>query len=89
MIEQPGETNCVHGVGHKDGIHGCDGCCAKLKYPCEKCKVVEAFDENYAYCQGCNDNEHFINALEKINFILSPNWVDRQRVIDALIKGEK
>ena len=28
MIEQPGETNCVHGVGHKDGIHGCDGCCS-------------------------------------------------------------
>ena len=29
MTEQPGETNCVHGVGHKDGIHGCDGCCGK------------------------------------------------------------
>ena len=28
MIEQPGETNCIHGIGHKADLHGCDGCCA-------------------------------------------------------------
>lgn len=22
-----GELECVHGVGHSGGIHGCDGCC--------------------------------------------------------------
>lgn len=25
--EQPNEVNCFHGIGHKEGIHGCDGCC--------------------------------------------------------------
>jgi len=29
MSEQVGETNCVHGIGHKQNIHGCDGCCNK------------------------------------------------------------
>ena len=29
MNEQPGEVNCVHGVGHKEDLHGCDGCCSK------------------------------------------------------------
>ena len=25
------EILCPHGVGHGKGIHGCDGCCSKLK----------------------------------------------------------
>jgi len=29
MTEQPGEANCIHGIGHKADIHGCDGCCTK------------------------------------------------------------
>lgn len=29
MVTQPGEVNCIHGVGHKADIHGCDGCCSK------------------------------------------------------------
>lgn len=29
MSEQSGETNCVHGIGHKSDVHGCDGCCNK------------------------------------------------------------
>jgi hypothetical protein len=27
MSEQIGETNCIHGIGHKSAPHGCDGCC--------------------------------------------------------------
>ena len=23
------EWNCDHGVGHHQGVHGCDGCCSK------------------------------------------------------------
>jgi hypothetical protein len=25
------EITCPHGVGHELGIHGCDGCCEKLR----------------------------------------------------------
>ena len=25
-----GELDCIHGVGHSAGIHGCDGCCIPL-----------------------------------------------------------
>jgi hypothetical protein len=25
------EITCPHGVGHEQGIHGCDGCCEKLR----------------------------------------------------------
>ena len=25
------EITCPHGVGHEKGIHGCDGCCEKLR----------------------------------------------------------
>ena len=28
MPAQPGEVNCSHGIGHKEGLHGCDGCCS-------------------------------------------------------------
>lgn len=24
------EDICKHGVGHEEGIHGCDGCCGEL-----------------------------------------------------------
>jgi uncharacterized alpha/beta hydrolase family protein len=24
------ELDCIHGVGHSAGLHGCDGCCLKL-----------------------------------------------------------
>lgn len=24
------EAICKHGVGHHKGVHGCDGCCAKV-----------------------------------------------------------
>jgi hypothetical protein len=26
------EDTCPHGVGHEDGVHGCDGCCQELPY---------------------------------------------------------
>ena len=26
------EYLCPHGIGHDEGIHGCDGCCSKLKF---------------------------------------------------------
>ena len=25
------EELCPHGIGHDDGVHGCDGCCATPK----------------------------------------------------------
>ncbi len=25
-----GELECLHGVGHSAGVHGCDGCCIPL-----------------------------------------------------------
>lgn len=25
-----GELECLHGVGHSAGVHGCDGCCTPL-----------------------------------------------------------
>ena len=39
-----GELDCIHGVGHSAGIHGCDGCCIKLLLPAQ----VEAWEEGYA-----------------------------------------
>jgi len=24
------EDTCIHGIGHEQGVHGCDGCCAGL-----------------------------------------------------------
>lgn len=24
------EAICAHGVGHHNGVHGCDGCCANM-----------------------------------------------------------
>ncbi len=28
-----GEYQCLHGVGHGNHIHGCDGCCSRPDYP--------------------------------------------------------
>lgn len=24
------ELDCIHGIGHSAGLHGCDGCCLRL-----------------------------------------------------------
>ncbi len=24
------ELDCIHGIGHSAGLHGCDGCCLSL-----------------------------------------------------------
>ncbi len=36
-----GELDCIHGVGHSAGIHGCDGCCIILLLEAK----AEAWDE--------------------------------------------
>lgn len=28
-----GEWGCPHGVGHHNGVHGCDGCCGREDFP--------------------------------------------------------
>ncbi len=38
-----GELECLHGVGHSAGVHGCDGCCNPLV---RKAKA-EAWEEGY------------------------------------------
>ena len=43
-----GELDCIHGVGHSAGVHGCDGCCTKLfNYLLDSIKA-EAWEEGYA-----------------------------------------
>jgi hypothetical protein len=27
------EYSCRHGVGHSNGVHGCDGCCSDPNFP--------------------------------------------------------
>ena len=40
---RPYELECVHGVGHSAGVHGCDGCCGILTWPAR----AEAWDEGH------------------------------------------
>ena len=35
------EDVCPHGIGHEDGIHGCDGCCTGLYNHDEKKREVQ------------------------------------------------
>ena len=28
-----GQYTCIHGVGHGNHVHGCDGCCARDDFP--------------------------------------------------------
>lgn len=30
------ELECIHGVGHSGGVHGCDGCCGLIAAPAEQ-----------------------------------------------------
>jgi len=30
------EYLCPHGIGHENGVHGCDGCCADKDFPLKK-----------------------------------------------------
>ena len=39
-----GELECLHGVGHSAGVHGCDGCCT----PIIRNAKAEAWEEGYA-----------------------------------------
>ncbi len=37
------EDTCPHGIGHEEGVHGCEGCCKGLYYtPPQKllCKAL-------------------------------------------------
>ena len=38
-----GELECVHGVGHSAGVHGCDGCCT----PIVRKAKAEAWEEGW------------------------------------------
>ena len=40
---RPYELECVHGVGHSAGVHGCDGCCRIIGIPAK----AEAWDEGH------------------------------------------
>ena len=38
-----GELECLHGIGHSAGVHGCDGCCTQLVHKAK----AEAWDKGY------------------------------------------
>lgn len=40
-----GELDCIHGVGHSAGIHGCDGCCTPLVLSVK----VQAWEEGFTH----------------------------------------
>lgn len=69
-----GELDCIHGVGHSAGIHGCDGCCTPLVLAVK----VEAWEEGYA--QGSADNyDNRLNADNPYLIKISANDYEQLR----------
>lgn len=43
------ELECVHGVGHSGGVHGCDGCCGLIGEPVresERERIIKLLEDN-------------------------------------------
>ena len=62
-----------------------------LEYPCEKCGVVEAYNENVAYCNPCNDQDKYSKALETLqdtlDFLAVSYKLDKEELIKQLTKA--
>ena len=54
------ELECIHGIGHSSGVHGCDGCCALLIEPAtdaEHERIVKLLEEKIQAISLANVHE--------------------------------
>lgn len=70
-----GELDCIHGVGHSAGIHGCDGCCIKLLLPAQ----VEAWEEGYAKGAADATTDGWLDGENPYQIKLSANDYNQLR----------
>ena len=70
-----GELECIHGVGHSAGIHGCDGCCTPLVQQAradaweegwkDSLALAHFADNPYRIIISANDYDQLRKALEE------------------------
>lgn len=63
-----GELDCIHGVGHSAGVHGCDGCCIPLVQQAR----AEAWQDGY-------ESVTIATVANPYRIIISPNDYDQLR----------
>ena len=71
------ELECIHGIGHSGGVHGCDGCCSIIAKAVEERIIKQLVDLNVMR----------VDALGDIVFV-NCNTLEVQYLGDALIKGQ-
>lgn len=47
------ELECIHGVGHSEDTHGCDGCCAIIARAAEQ-RIISVLEELLKERSGVN-----------------------------------
>ena len=62
------ELDCIHGVGHSAGLHGCDGCCLKLAESFTDREIRAQALQAAAYIIGAKGmpNDAIIELAEKL-----------------------
>lgn len=75
MTEQPGETNCTHGIGHKADLHGCDGCCSIDN---QKAEIIDnEFEFRRGYHYGLTEEQERI--IKIIDAYGNPGYAEAWR----------
>lgn len=68
-----GELDCIHGVGHSAGVHGCDGCCIPLVQQAQ----AEAWQKGFTH--GSNSPISGQTTDNPYRIIISPNDYNQLR----------
>lgn len=72
------ELECLHGIGHSAGIHGCDGCCLALTKGATDKEIRAQALQAAAYIIGAKGmpNDAIIDLAEKlVRYIKEgPEW---------------
>ena len=72
------ELECIHGIGHSAGIHGCDGCCLALTKGATNQEIRAQAVQAAAYIIGAKGmpNDAIIDLAEKlVRYIKEgPEW---------------